>query len=851
VSARAGASEGDLNDITKSTPHIGGKDVGKFAVLTAVLLLLFFLDPIWKGEILSPADILQGSVPWGRVTSDFEPANAIATGDAYQFRPWRAYTVASLKEGRIPLWNPYNYAGAPFLANGQSAVLYPLNLLFLVLREPVAIVCWDIVRLLIAAVSTFVFARVIGFSRLGSAVSAWAFAFCGFLVVWLHWPHANAAVWLPALFLAAEMVIRRPTAAWGSLLAGVVCVQFLGGHPETSLHIMSGAAAYGVWRIVSLWRDERSREIGVRRSVVFAGAIILGTAGAAVQLLPLGEYVLHSAALADRLADPGVPWIPSWKRLAAAVSLICPYCMGSSMRGDIPIGALLGIGNFNELSGGYVGLIPLVLTAAAIRLGDRRGPEAFFGTLGVISLCVAFSVPPIAQAVSGLPLFNVAGNHRMLLLWAFSAAVLAGRGVDLLAATVSEQSGRFLRKVRIAAVAGPVVIGAVAGGALLSVVAFREPILDIAKRIIVERSESLHQDPEPYVALLPQSYDRLTNLIVREGIGRGVLLLLSGLAVGYAFRSRSGAQRKAWVLPGVLLLDLFSFGRNYNPSIPHDLHYPSHEAIDFVRKQPGLFRVLTLDGGFPPETNIVYGISEVRGYNALETSEYLAFLSAAGDYSVPYRHFRTLHFSRYESKLADFLNVEYIITSRPLDHPKLSLVWSGGAYVYRNGSAMPRAFVVHETEVLDDSTAVAARLRDPAFDPGKTALLVQGPRLVDREGPDARVRILDYAPEAVRIEASLEREGVLVLGDAWYPGWTAAVDGLPADVLKTNLAFRGVHLPAGAHVVEFRYDPPSFRAGLWISGGAVAFAAAWVGLAFRRNRDRRGAVSAESDANRN
>ena len=293
------------------------------------------------------------------------------------------------------------------------------------------------------------------------------------------------------------------------------------------------------------------------------------------------------------------------------------------------------------------------------------------------------------------------------------------------------------------------------------------------------------------------------------------------------------------------------FRAKLQPVDPHDLHYQSHEAIDFVKNQPGLFRVLTLDGGFPPETNIVYGISDIRGYNALESPEYLAFLSAAGEYPVPHRHFRTLYFSRYESRLADFLNVEYIISGRALDHPKVSLVRSGDSFVYRNRSAMPRAFVVHETEVLVDSAAVAARLRDLDFDPGRTALVTRGPRLIGQKGLEARVRIAEYAPESVRIDASLDREGLLVVSDAWYPGWTVAVDGLPGEILKTNLAFRGVHLPAGAHVVEFRYDPPSFRAGLWISGGAVAFAAAWVGLAFRRNRDRRGAVSAESDANRN
>ncbi len=655
-----------------------GKETGLFALVTVVLLLVFFLDPIRKGEILSPADILQSSLPWGRVTNDFEPANAIATDDAYQFRPWRTYAVASLKEGRIPLWNPYNYAGAPFLANGQSAVLYPLNLPFLFLPESVAVLTWDALRLLVAAVSSFAFARIIGFTRIGSAVTAWTFAFCGFLVVWLHWPHANAAVWLPALFLGAELVIQRPTGLWGSLLAGVVCVQFLGGHPETSLHIMSGAAAYSVWRIVRLWRDGGSREIGVRRLITLIGAMIVGAAAAAVQLLPLGEYILYSAALSDRLADPGIAWIPSWKKLAGAVSLVCPYCLGSSLKGDIPLGALLGIGNFNEIGGGYVGLLPLGLAAATVFLGNRRGPEAFFVVLGVVSLSVAFSLPPVAQVMGGLPLFNVAANQYMLLLWAFSTAVLAGRGADLIRAASPEQSARFLRKARIAAVAGAAAIGALAGGALLSVAAFREPIMDFAERAAIEKSERLHQDPKPYVALLPRSYDRLRNLIVREGTGRAVLVFLSGLAAWYAFRSGGGSKKKSWVLPGVLLLDLFSFGRNYIPSIPLAMHYPPHEAIDFVRRQPGLFRVLTLDGGFPPETNIAYGISEIRGYNAIESPEYLAFLSAAGEYATPHRHFRTLHFSRYESRLVDLLNVEYVISGRALDHPKLSLVRNDG-----------------------------------------------------------------------------------------------------------------------------------------------------------------------------
>src|SRR5262249_39817611 len=93
----------------------------------AALLLLFFLTPILRRELLSPADVLFKSVPWRQVAApDFEPANALLSDYVYVFRPWRAFTLAALKVGRIPLWDPYNYAGAPFLGRGETAVLYPV-----------------------------------------------------------------------------------------------------------------------------------------------------------------------------------------------------------------------------------------------------------------------------------------------------------------------------------------------------------------------------------------------------------------------------------------------------------------------------------------------------------------------------------------------------------------------------------------------------------------------------------------------------------------------------------------------------------------------------------------------------
>ena len=89
-------------------------------------------------------------------------------------------------------------------------------------------------------------------------------------------------------------------------------------------------------------------------------------------------------------------------------------------------------------------------------------------------------------------------------------------------------------------------------------------------------------------------------------------------------------------------------------------------------------------------------------------------------------------------------------------------------------------------------------------------------------------RFVSYAPERVVIRARSDRPGLLVLKDAYYPGWRATVNGEPVEVYPTNALFRGVYVPAGESEVIFRYSPHTWRTGLWIS---LAGAALWLLLA--------------------
>jgi hypothetical protein len=145
-------------------------------------------------------------------------------------------------------------------------------------------------------------------------------------------------------------------------------------------------------------------------------------------------------------------------------------------------------------------------------------------------------------------------------------------------------------------------------------------------------------------------------------------------------------------------------------------------------------------------------------------------------------------------------------------------VHSGDVKVYEALDALPRAYVVHHTRVLDDRAALAA-LADTSFDPARTATLAAG-RALDghpQPAPGSQVTVTHYAPERIRIQAATSAPGYLVLSDAWYPGWQATVDGSPATIERANVHFRALYLEPGTHTVRLVYRPFSLALGAGIS----------------------------------
>lgn len=162
----------------------------------------------------------------------------------------------------------------------------------------------------------------------------------------------------------------------------------------------------------------------------------------------------------------------------------------------------------------------------------------------------------------------------------------------------------------------------------------------------------------------------------------------------------------------------------------------------------------------------------------------------------------------------------------PSDQGEFRLVHSGDVKIYENLDVLPRAYLVHATRVAADPAEALEMVRQGDFDPADVAVVEGGPALDGRAaGDDAAADdaaiIQHYAPERVVIHTRSHAPALLVLSDTHYPGWRATVDGADAPIYRTNVAVRGVAVPAGEHTVTFTYRSSAWPWAAWLGGAGL------------------------------
>ena len=345
------------------------------------------------------------------------------------FYPYRDFASEALRAGRLPLWNPYLFMGAPLLANSQAAVLYPLHWPLLWLSTPKQ-VAWSIVlHLWLAGAGTYLFARLaLRLRPVPALVGAAIFALGGFLGAQVeHVNQLNASAWLPWLLLCLEGAMGQGSRRWLALLGGgaVAGLALLAGHTQAAYIVFFGAAAYALLR--GWWGPSGSRWRGALWGIgALALMVVVGAALAAGQLLP----TLELSGLSVR--SGGLPY-----NEAASFSLK----PGLVFKAFLP--PFLWEPPFSEYVA-YVGLVGLALAgvgawavlkqkAPATGQGGTLAQSRALLVLGLLGIFLAFGAyNPVYyllyKIVPGFDLFRAPA--RWLLLYGFGAAGLAGVGLE-------------------------------------------------------------------------------------------------------------------------------------------------------------------------------------------------------------------------------------------------------------------------------------------------------------------------------------------------------------------------------------------------------------------------------------
>jgi hypothetical protein len=180
-----------------------------------------------------------------------------------------------------------------------------------------------------------------------------------------------------------------------------------------------------------------------------------------------------------------------------------------------------------------------------------------------------------------------------------------------------------------------------------------------------------------------------------------------------------------------------------------------------------------------------------------------------------------------DARLLGLLNACFVVADYPIQAPGLvSVEQIAGRYHYRNEECLPRAFVMTRTEPVSSWQEAQARLAD-GHDPAQSALVENTPARQPLDGPPGwqPATLREHTPNHVTVDATATQPALLVLGEVWYPGWQAAVDGIQQPIQRVNGIQRGVYLDPGDHTVVWRYRPASLRWGAAITLAALG---AWL-----------------------
>jgi hypothetical protein len=727
------------------------------------------------------------------------------------FYPMFRFLAGALSRGEWPIWNPYHFGGHPAVADPQSLLFTPTMVIFAALLPNASMEQFDVVillHLLFGGCGMLALFRYHRWHPLGAILAALIFMLGGTASSRLqHTGMVISYAFFPFALLCLEIALETKKIRFGLAFTALAVLLALGRDQVAFLLCL---ALIGMGAAIALRR--RNRLAWLRERLLLLAIITTG----AIALLAIPTLLtLQFLGASNR---PGIAF-----GVAAAGSLA-----------PVNFLTMLAPNVFGSLDGNYDYWGPGYETMAEADWTDRAVNYLFIGTLPLLlivwhgiaggrlwakpmrSIVVAVVLAVLYALGHYTPVFEFIFDH-------LPGVSLYRRPAD----------GAFLLNVLFALAAGYLLHHFVGRGL---------PTLARFKRLPVAAITVVAMLPVGICSGLSFATNAQQWHQSLFEIGLAALIAISGgalLVLGAQSKRRPMAAALLVLVSGAeLLWRNAASSLNAEPasrySVYGELTATEQAGFDALRadisasQERGSHPRVEILGGVGAWQNasMVLGLENTLGYNPLRIADYERAVGPGENASDPnLRHFPGT-FRGYKCKLAALLGLEYLLLDRPLTRlprhfprPRAVQLYAGhGMYIYKLGTAAPRAYLA-TTVTPVNSQDVLTEHALPEFDRAHEVLIDETSLPLIKSnygatygadaapGADAHVTIAAYHNESVWIEVDTDRAGVVVLHDLYYPGWEVSVDGKIQPILRANLLFRGVEVPAGHHLVEFKFRP--------------------------------------------
>jgi hypothetical protein len=666
--------------------------------------------------------------------------------------------------GELPLWNPYNCCGLPFLAQFNTLSLYPLSLIYLLLPLTWALPAFCLLHLFLGGLGMYFLASRWTGSRAGGTLAGVAFAFNGVSLNMLMWPSHSATLgWMPWVILLVEEGWR-----WGGrkiiVAALAAAMEVLAGGPETILFtwaILLAIAVVECCREPDQWWTRARRLLAV-------GSLALGLAAA--QLLPFADFALQSSRKSN---FAGSEWsMPPW----GWGNFLVPLFQTSRWQ-------QITVQRDQYWTSSYYAGIGVVFLAVVALWRRRHWRVWLLGGFLLASLVLAlgnngFVFGPLKRLLPFLGLFRY--PVKFVILTLATAPLLASYAISSYGSVPPGGRQRW---------GGEILVGA----GLIVLVGM---VLWVARFWPVENTSW------PATAA--------------NALWRMLFLALTILAVIFFCRRPAARSWSILLLLAVCWGDLTTHMPWQNPTMDPALFAPGFGRADAkLTPEPNIAQSRLMMSPFSARQLYYKPAADMKTNYVLDRIVFLAdcnlldglpkvdgFFSLALRYSDRVLWLLDPSTGQELDRLEDFLSVSHTIA------PGKVFDW-----VTRT-NYIPIVTAGQEPLFADDE-AVFAELANIRIDFRQVTCLPPEAKAVvkARRQPEAQILATDFTPTRQTIQVTTPGPALVVLSQAYYHNWTATVDGRAVPLWRANYAFQAVEVPPGKHDVLLVYKDKALRIG--------------------------------------